>query len=390
MTALLSLLLFLLTILLALPVAYLALLTLCSARLRIPQPTHRNLRFDVFVPAHNEAQVIARTIASLRQLDWPSYRLIVIADNCSDDTAAVARRAGSEVIERQDTTRRGKGYALAFGFAQMPLSGADAAVVVDADTVVSPNLLAAFAARIETGAQALQANYGVLNPDDSWRTRIVTIAYGAFHAVRSRSRERLGLSCGLRGNGICLTRALLDDHPFNVYSMAEDLEYGVRLGLAGIRVHYVDEASADAELVSAERSARSQRQRWESGRFAVAKRYAGPLLKRAIDRRDPGALELALDLLTPPIGYLGAGTVILAILGCAGFALGLSPNWLLVAALFAAVLAAHVLRGWQLCPLGWRALLALAYAPLFIIWKIVTLIRQRGNRDWIRTDRDQQ
>ncbi len=351
---------------------------------------HRNLRFDVFVPAHNEAKVIARTIASLRQLDWPNYRIIVIADNCSDDTAAVARRAGSEVIERQDITRRGKGYALAFGFAQMPLGGADAAVVVDADTVVSPNLLAAFAARIETGAQALQANYGVLNPDDSWRTRIVTIAYGAFHAVRSRSRERLGLSCGLRGNGICLTRALLDDHPFNVYSMAEDLEYGVRLGLAGIRVHYVDEASADAELVSAERSARSQRQRWESGRFAVAKRYAGPLLKRAIDRRDPGALELALDLLTPPIGYLGAGTVILAVLGCAGLALGLSPNWLLVAALFGAVLATHVLRGWQLCPLGWRALLSLAYAPLFITWKIVTLIRQRGNRDWIRTDRDQQ
>lgn len=388
MTALLSLSLFSLAILLALPCAYLALLTLCSARLRIPRPTNRNLRFDVFVPAHNEAQVIARTVASLRQLDWPGYRIVVIADNCSDDTAAVARQAGADVIERQDATRRGKGYALAFGFSQMSLSGADAAVVVDADTVVSPNLLAAFAARIETGAQALQANYGVLNPDDSWRTRIVTIAYGAFHAVRSRSRERLGLSCGLRGNGICLTRALLDEHPFNVYSMAEDLEYGVRLGLAGIRVHYVDEASADAELVSAERSARSQRQRWESGRYAVAKRYAGPLLRRAIARRDPCALELALDLLTPPIGYLGAGAVLLAALAGAGIALGLSANWLLVAILFVAILAAHVLRGWQLCPLGGRALLSLAYAPLFVIWKIITLIRQRGNRDWIRTDRD--
>ncbi|RKP53785.1 glycosyltransferase [Pararobbsia silviterrae] len=382
----------------ALPVTlatlYLSVLTLLSARLERPSPRQRTLRFDVLVPAHDEAAVIERTVRSLRAIDWPSdrMRVVVIADNCTDRTAQIARDAGATVIERTDATRRGKGYALEFGIAYSANQGAaDAVAVVDADTIVTPNLLSGYAARIERGAQALQARYGVLNPNDSVRTRLITIGYAAFHDVRSRARERLRASCGLRGNGMCFTHALLRAHPFNVYSLTEDLEYGIRLGIAGVPVHYVDEASADAELVSGGRSATTQRQRWEGGRMAIVRAYTGRLLAHALRRRSWISFELALDLLTLPLGYVGlqivvllfASVVLQLLLPGAGF-----YGWSVLALALLAALTLHVLRGWQLSGLSARALLDLLRAPAFIVWKLVALLRHRANAHWTKTDRE--
>src|SRR5690606_22233480 len=117
-------------------------------------PSRLQLHFDIVVPAHNEASGIGRTLASLRAIDWPRdrFRILVVADNCTDNTAAIARNAGAHVLERQDEHRRGKGHALAFAFeASRRDALADAVVVVDADTGVSPNLLEAFATRLEQG-----------------------------------------------------------------------------------------------------------------------------------------------------------------------------------------------------------------------------------------------
>ena len=387
------LLLLLLAVLPAAACAYLALLTLLSAKVPRPVPTHRRLRFDILVPAHNEAAVIGRTIASLRQLDWPrdGFRILVIADNCDDDTADLARDAGATVIERRDDARRGKGYAVEAGIAHSARGGrADAMVFIDADTVVTPNLLSACAARIEAGAEAMQVHYGVLNPNDSWRTRLVTMAYGASHAVRSRARERMGASCGLRGNGMCLTHALLKRHPFQVYSMTEDLEYGIQLGLAGVRVHYIDEASADAELVASGGASATQRQRWESGRRMVARSYTGKLLRAAWQRRSGVCLELALDLLTPPLGLIALqiGALLVAAATAVAFGWPQALAWVGVAVAMLLLILAHVLRGWQLSPLGPQALLDLFRVPFFIVWKVMVRLRHRGNRAWIKTRRN--
>ena len=119
---------------------------------------------------------------------------------------------------------------------------ATAVAVIDADAAVSANLLEAFAARIDHGARAIQAHYGVLNPMVSWRTQLLSIAKGAFHTVRSRARQRLGLSCGVRGNGWCVTPELLRAVPYRYFSLTEDVEYGIALGRAGYRVEYAGEA----------------------------------------------------------------------------------------------------------------------------------------------------
>lgn len=371
---------------------YLLTLTLLSRALVPHECRQRDSRFDVLIPAHNEAEVIERTLRSLQALDWPRshFRIIVIADNCTDNTSDLARSAGVTVLERHNDKLRGKGYALEHGIGfSLDTDHADAVVVIDADTEVSANLLSCFAARLATGAQAIQAHYGVLNPDDSWRTRLMTIAYGAFHVVRSRARERLNVSCGLRGNGMCFSRSLLLTQPPRVYSLAEDVEYGVLLGLNGIRVHYVDDAVVRAELPTSRQGANSQRQRWETGRFMVIKTYSGQLLRQAWQRRSRVCIDLALDLLTLPLGYIVLTIALTtALASVASLWLPGLVVWVWLALALGLALLLHVLRGWQLCPLGPRALLELLRVPFFISWKLVLMLRHRHRRQWVRTKRN--
>jgi cellulose synthase/poly-beta-1,6-N-acetylglucosamine synthase-like glycosyltransferase len=367
--------------------------TLLSGRRQPPSCTTRRLRFDVIVPAHNEAAVIARTVASLRKLDWPAdlFRILVVADNCSDATASIARSAGAEVLERANLEFRGKGYALAHAFGISLEEGkADAVVVIDADSEASANLLVAFAARLERGAHAVQADYGVLNPRDSWRTRLMTIASASIHTVRSRARGRLGLSCGIHGNGWCVTHQLLERVPFRSFSLTEDLEYGIELGLAGIRVEYADEAHCDADMVSGEQIAGKQRQRWEDGRFQLIRTKTLPLLKAAILRRDDVCFGLAVDLIVLPLSYVVLQVAALIVL--AGLASWWEPSlraWIWVGLGCACCLVIYVMRGWQLSGLGAQGLLDLARAPAFMIWKILLMLRRRSS-GWVRTDREKQ
>lgn len=381
--------------LLAIPPAlaslYLLLLTLLSGRLKSAPVALRRTKFDVIVPAHNEAGVIARTVSSLRRVDWPPelFRIFTVADNCTDETAAAARAAGSRVLERHDTQFRGKGYALDFAFnASLREGWADAVVVIDADAEVSPNLLEAFASAIERGAWAVQAHYGVLNPHASWRTRLITIAKGSFHIVRSRARERMRVSCGIRGNGWCVTHPLLRAVPYRAFSLAEDLEYGIELGLAGHRVAYVDEAHADADMVSGEKIASTQRQRWEGGRFQLIRSKTGKLLRAAITQRSRICLDLALDLLALPLSYIVLNIIMLALTSAiAQLWLPEVRIWLWVALGSAACVAAYVLRGWRLSGVGARGLLDLARAPAFLAWKMIVMLR-RESSEWVRTERE--
>lgn len=386
----------LLLLILALPAIgaalYLFTLTLLSARSPGPGASSRQLRFDVVVPAHNEVEVLARVLTSLQRLDWPreQYRIVVVADNCSDGTADLARRSGAHVLERRDPEHRGKGYALEFAFtASRAARLASVVVVVDADAEVSPNLLEAIAARMERGAHAVQVHYGVSNPGVSWRTRLLSIAKASFHLVRSRARERLGLSCGIRGNGWAVTHELLDAVPYRSFSLTEDVEYGIALGLAGHRVHYADEASSNAEMVSGERDARKQRQRWEHGRFQLIRSRTAPLLVAAFRRRSRVCFDLALDLLVLPLSYVVLNVGLLtAVAAWVSLSQPAERPWLWASLGCWAALTLYILRGWQLSGVGARGLLDLVRAPLYLLWKILIMLSRNERTEWTRTKRE--
>ncbi|WP_324289134.1 exopolysaccharide biosynthesis GT2 family glycosyltransferase EpsU [Myxococcus sp. MISCRS1] len=383
-----------------LPVAmacgYLLLLTVLSWRRAAPVPPAPTRKFDVVIPSHNEELGIARTVANLSAVDYPASlrRILVIADNCSDATAQKAREAGATVLERHDTQKRGKGYALAHAFEFSQKDGfADAVVVVDADTVVSPNLLHAYGRRLEDGAHAVQAHYGVMNPTASWRTRLMTIALGMFHKVRSLGREALGVSCGLRGNGMCFTHAVLREVPHDAFSVVEDLEYGIRLGRKGHRVHYAWEAEVQGEMVSAEKQSRSQRQRWEGGRAQMRKLHGWPLLSDALKQRSGLLLDLSMDVLVPPLSQLVLAAVGSAVVASVLVWLsGGTAVWASAVAGFALMsLGAYVLRGWWVSGVGPRGLLDLAWAPVYVVWKVGLMLRGPGAEkrgEWVRTERE--
>jgi cellulose synthase/poly-beta-1,6-N-acetylglucosamine synthase-like glycosyltransferase len=383
-------------LLLALPAVlacgYLLLCVLLSSREPPMRRSSRRVKFDVFVPAHNEESVIARTVTNLKRLDWPEdcFRVIVIADNCGDATGRIAAAAGARVYERVDREKRGKGYALAYAFERSAAEAwADAVVVIDADAEASANLLEAFAVRIEGGACAVQAHYGVLNPFASWRTRLITIAKAAFHIVRSRARERLAVSCGIRGNGWCVTHALLRKVPYRAFSLTEDVEYGIELGLAGHRVHYADEAHSDADMVSGEQIAGRQRQRWEHGRFQLIRAKTLLLLRAAVRQRSAVCLDLAVDLLVLPLSYVTLNVAALVMFACfAAWRQSALQPWVWLSAACAASLVLYVLRGWQLSGIGARGILDLARAPGFLIWKVLLMLRRRRSDEWVRTDRE--
>jgi cellulose synthase/poly-beta-1,6-N-acetylglucosamine synthase-like glycosyltransferase len=371
---------------------YLGVLALVARRESDRRAVPPGLRFDIVVPAHDEEEGIASTVASLLAVDYPRdcFRVLVVADNCTDATADRAAAAGAQVLVRNDAGLRGKGYALAYAFRQSERDGfADAVVVVDADTQVSRNLLSAFAARFAAGASCVQADYGVQNVRSSWRTRVMTIALAAFHGVRSAARERLGLSCGLRGNGMGFSQALLRAHPPQAYSIVEDLEYGIHLGYAGIRVAYVDEAHVWGQMASGEGASRSQRRRWERGRHALVREHVRRLLIEAGRRRDLRLADLAMDLIVPPLGQLVALTAGGLLLSLAATAMGaVVAPWIWGLSLLCIV--AYVMRGVAFSGMGLSGLLDLCWAPVYIVWKLTLRLSDKGRKpeEWVRTTRE--
>lgn len=377
---------------------YLMVLAVCSRRRPPPAyPQQPSTRFTFVVPAHDEASGIVQTIASLRAVDYPSelFSVLVVADNCTDATAVLAQDAGATVVVRENAEKRGKGYALERAFEHCLSEGlVGAVVVVDADTVVSHNLLRAFAARFDVGALAVQADYGVRNAGASWRTRLMVIALALFHVLRSLGRESLGVSTGLRGNGMGLSTKLLREVPHDAYSVVEDLEYGIRLGMSGHRVHYVHEAHVFGEMVSSERASRSQRTRWEAGRFAIARTHLLSLLRRALVERSALLLDLALDVMVPPLTYVVAVVVLgtLASIAASVWAVrhAVLPFAWIPWSVSLVFIGSYVARGLVLADMGWAGVRALAWAPFYMAWKMALAAKQTrvAKGEWIRTARE--
>jgi 1,2-diacylglycerol 3-beta-glucosyltransferase len=362
------------------------------------EPDPPETRFVIVVPAHNEAADIQTTVRSLANVDYPAdlFRIVVVADNCTDNTASLARNAGAEVVERTNANLRGKGYALEFGFRRVLDDGVtDAVVVVDADTVVSTNLLRACDLRLRSGERALQVDYQVREAQRSWRTRLLRIAFTAFHDVRSTGRERLGVSCGLRGNGMAFAASTLRQVPHSAFSIVEDLEYGIALGQAGIRVAYVHDAWVQGHMPADGRASAAQRDRWERGRALIRKRYAKHLLFRAVRRRDPIALDLAADVLVPPLGQVAVANGFLAATAAGGWFVvrRVGGSWWrspVVTGIGLVGLIFHVEEGRRRSGTGARGLLDIGTAPVYIGWKLLRRARTRGQTptEWVRTTRD--
>ncbi len=351
-------------------------------------------RLVVIVPAYNEAGLIERCVASLRDQTYPAARrrIVVVADNCTDRTAEIATAAGADVLIRTDPALRGKGrtlrWALDLLLADDPL--AEAFLVVDADSIAAPRMLGALEGAMSSGAEVVQAEYLVLD-EPGTGSQLRQAAFLLFHRTRFAGRARLGMSCNLVGNGMLFRREVLERVPWDAYTGAEDLEYSITLRLAGVKPRYAPGAQIFGPAPGRGRAAATQRMRWEGGRFHVVRTRLGRLVVAAVRSRDWTLLDAAADLAVPPLGLLVLLTLAGGAVTTALWIVGAAPVWSVlpwaVAGLGIAGFVGVGLRAAHAPASAYRALLD---APRFLGAKLGTYLRMtRGLQAdrWVRTER---
>lgn len=384
----------------AVPSAYLVLLTAAAAPRTRSVPVERvgRPRFAVCIPAHDESTVVAATVRALVEQKYPSesFDVHVVADNCLDDTAVIARTAGATVHVRTDLVDPGKGPALNWLFTRLDATGYDGVVFIDADTIADSGFLAAMAHAFDRGVDVAQGHYATLDPERSPTVAFRYAALACRHHLRPLGRNRLGASCGLYGNGMAFRPEIVRHHPWSGH-LVEDAEMQSALLLEGIAITYVPDAVVRAEMPDSLEASVTQHQRWEVGRMQLIKRFVPPVLRRSVTggvQRRRVYVDAALDHLTPPLSVLVMLQLIVGLFGVVGSVLGDRPRSnrvILSSALSGAAVVTHVLVGLRLVRAPASVYRSLLSTPRMVLWKISMLKKSFGSADsmvWTRTKRN--
>lgn len=343
----------------------------------------------VVVPAHNEAVSIVSTITAILAELPDNARLLVVADNCDDDTAGLARTLGVEVTERSDASKRGKGFALAHARDALAANPPDCVIVLDADCAPAPHAIARLRDAIAAWDVPVQATN--LLRDDLGAPPLVQISNFAFlvkNLVRQRGAAGLGAAAVLGGTGMALPWTLFANAPLASDDLVEDLSLGIFAVDNGRSPRFLEAAKVASDAAS-KGSTLGQRSRWEHGFIATARKRALPLIATGIARLDWARLWLGLHLTVPPLALLvvigfcaSAAAAILGWLAADFMPLMILSGLMMVSAL--AVLIAWL--GFGRKTLAGRTLLQI---PLYVLWKLPVYARLIRNPEarWIRTNR---
>lgn len=349
-------------------------------------------RFAVIIPAHNEELLVERLLRSLASQDYPSsmVKVIVVADNCTDNTPAIALSYHVSVLIRSDLQLRGKGYAIKYGIEKIDYSEFGAIFVVDADSIVELGTLRALDQAIQQGARIIQCYNGVANPDKSWFTRLMAISRTFGNEVLGPAKETVGLSAHLMGNGMCFTRDVILKYGWDAFTVGEDWEYYAKVVLQGERIAFVNQARVYHQESVGLKQATSQRLRWSSGRFAVAAKYGFRMLFNGLIRGRLLLVDAALPLVFPNPSLGISLTVLLLLIGLMTPFLAyqkLFTIWFMLLSFFQ---LGFFLTGVLYTKDKKKNLLAILFAPIFLIWKSaldLLAVAGIGRKYWVRTER---
>ena len=355
------------------------------------QQSGRRPKVAVIVPAHNEAKVIASTLETIVSQLTEDDSLLVVADNCTDNTAAIARGCGAIVIERKDENRRGKGYALDFGVQFLAENVTpEVVVIIDADCQISASCIDIIARRAETKHRPVQALYLMLGPaGKSIAQAIAEFAWLVKNQVRPSGMLRLALPCQLMGTGMAFSWGLLRQANLAHGNMVEDMKLGIDLALLGFPPLFCPAALVTSEFPTSEEVTGKQRQRWEHGHLATILAETPALLKAAWQRRDTDLLAMALDLAVPPLSVLGLSLpLMLGITIVSSLLTGnMLPVWIMI--ILNGMFIASVISAWYRFGRGILSFRALCGAPFYILRKIplYAAFLTKRQQDWVKTDR---
>lgn len=357
---------------------------------RVARTEQGSARFLFMIPAHDEELLIGRCLESFQHLDYSSdsYDVVVVADNCTDRTAELARAAGVHCLERHDPDLRGKPHAIAWALERFDLSEYDAMVIVDGDTLVDPGYCRAMSKVVDLRVKAAQAYNGISNPDENALTRMGFVLGEAYYRFMYPLKQRAGLNPPLTGAGMCIGAGSLEEHGWSAFSLSEDVEMYVRLTLAGVRTECVADARVYSQGAASLSDSDSQRQRWRAGRLTILGRLGPSVMTRGVVGFRQ-RLDLISELAAPgPAVHLG----LVVLLAPVAFLLPLSGGARVAAALLASIVRPLVYSGLALAvdEQPGRAVRAFLFLPLYTGWRLLTEARavlRIGNSPWVRTAR---
>lgn len=382
------------TVLLGIPVLWFCVqiaFALLPSRKATPNKTTGQVRTSVLIPAHNESIHLLPTLHALLKEKDEFMRIVVVADNCTDDTAEVAKLEGIEVIERTNATLRGKGYALDFGIQHLKPCPPDVLVVLDADCLPMPDVVQKIANIAQSTSRPVQALYLMDNKGTpTLKEKIAAFAWLVKNQVRPRGLHQIKLPCQLTGSGMAFPWQTLQDVCLATGSIVEDMKLGIELTAQGYPPLFSEFTVVRSSFPANEEGIRTQRTRWEHGHLSMLLEEGLPKLAEGAIRCNPSLFFLALDLCIPPLTLL--------VLGLFGWATVAALFWFAsgnyipftLSATYLALVALGVILSWS--KFG-RAVVngaELLQAPLYVLGKIpvYTSYLFRRQAQWVRSKRD--
>ena len=348
-------------------------------------------RLAVLVPAHNEAAGIALTLDNVKAQLRSDDVLLVVADNCTDDTAALSRAAGAQVVERYDLERIGKGFALDFGIRHLAEKPPDIVVMVDADCELADGSLDELASACLQTGRPIQALYLMTAPPDaSINRQIAEFAWRVKNWVRPLGLRNFGLPCQLMGTGMAFPWRVIQDAELATGSIVEDLQLGLDLAASGHAPVFCPAARVTSQFATTTRGENIQRQRWEHGHIATILRRAPHLFYLAMSQADLGLFALTLDLVVPPLSLLAILLVLSFTLTFIAALIGLGATALIISAASIFGFAATVGLAWSRYGRDVLPPSAIAAIPGYVFRKLGlyrSALFGKITARWIGTDR---
>ena len=377
---------------LLLPIGFLVLQLVCSLPSYRPQIRKLDCwpKITVLIPAHNEAQVIAETLKGLKSGPARNCRILVVAHNCTDETAEIARRMGAETVILNKPKERGKGYALAGGVEHLQADPPDIVVIVDADCTLSNDAIEHLASMVsETGLPAQSRYLIVPKKGAGMKQKISAFAFTVANYARPLGLQRIGCSCGLKGSGMALPWPIIRKSNLGHGNIAEDLKLSVDLARNGIPILFCPEAVTTSYFPTTAEAMLSQRIRREHGHLRMILREVPRLIWASLVRRNLGIFASAINLLIPPltfiIYFLGAALAITML----AQAFDANSRGLIVLLTATIALLVSVLLVWWRYGRDFLPLHGLGAIPLYVLQKASIYVKFFVDRQkrWVRTDR---
>jgi cellulose synthase/poly-beta-1,6-N-acetylglucosamine synthase-like glycosyltransferase len=348
-------------------------------------------KITVLVPAHNEAAGIATTLKTLLLDLTTKDRLIVIADNCTDETARIARTIGATAIERNDLQRMGKGYALDYGLKFIAADPPEVVVIIDADTDVERGTIERIASLAKSSGRPIQATYLLHTPSQhSSKSALSAFGFIVKNLVRPKGLAGLGFPCLLHGTGMAFPWTAIERVSFASGNIVEDIQLALDFAVAGHPPLFCEDAKVTGFLPQQEQAAKSQRTRWEHGHLQTLQTQVPRLFVASIRQRRWDLFAMSLDLCVPPLSLLVA--IWLAMMSIALILGGLGVGWIPanILGVGGMLLMLSIVLAWAKFGASELPILTLLTIPFYILWKIPIYLAFliRPQTDWIRTKRD--